>query len=201
MLKLFVVSVIFFSFLDADISIKDAWDTVEHKNNGIASSNDELSRVKLKQDSATSMYLPHISITGNYTHLDKEIELDTSGISSLAASLPIPLPIPSEIDLSKQDIFIANLHLLWPLYTGGKIDAMQEIYASRVDEAKALSQMKKDKTFLKLVKYYYGVVLANSLYKTRNDVKNALKLHYEHAQKLKEQGQIAKIELLNAMEN
>jgi outer membrane protein TolC len=171
---------------------------VRNKSDALSASKDDVLRSKLKSSSAKSMYLPSISVTGSYTHLDKPFDIDTGKISALSSSLSMPIPIPSTIDLSKDDIFLANLHLLWPLYTGGKIDAMQDIYASRVDEAKALGEMQKDKTFLKLVKYYYGVVLANSLYKTRLDAQKALSLHLQHAQKLKEQGQIAKIEVLNA---
>ena len=55
-----------------------------------------------------------------------------------------------------------------------------------------------DKEFLKLVKYYYGVVVSLSLYKTRLEAQKALKIHYENAKKLKKHGQIANIELLNA---
>jgi outer membrane protein TolC len=110
----------------------------------------------------------------------------------------IGLPFPSEIDLSEQDIFLADLQLLWPLYTGGKIDAAQDIYAAKVDESEALHQMKKDKAFLNLVKIYYGVVMSKSLFQTRQEVQNALDIHYQHAKKLIAQGQIAKIELLNA---
>jgi len=58
--------------------------------------------------------------------------------------------------------------------------------------------MKKDKIFLKLIKIYYGVVITESLLNTRKEAQNALAHHYENAKKLKESGQIALIELLNA---
>ncbi len=184
--------------LNASMSIQEAWHNVSVKNDGLKSTEDDVKRAKLKSESAASMYLPSVNIIGSYTHLSEPVNIDTSDVSNLLASLPIPLPFPTEIDLTKQDIFLADLHLLWPLYTGGKIDAAQDIYAAQVDEERAKQEMKRDTEFLKLVKYYYGVVVSKSLLVTREEAQKALKLHYENAQKLKEQGQIAKIELLNA---
>jgi len=184
--------------LFASMNIEDAWRLVESKNSGMQASQNDMKAAKLKQKSAKSMYLPSISLIANYTHLDKPIDIDTSGVSQLMASLPIPLPFPSSLDLSKQDIFLADLQMMWPLYVGGKIDAAQDIYSAKLDEAKAMHEMKTDKEFLKLVKYYYGEVIAEALYKTRSEALKALQLHYENAQKLKVQGQISQLELLNA---
>ena len=186
------------------MSIEEAWLYVEQKSDAIRSANDGQSIAKLKEESATSMYLPEISLSGSYTHLSKPIGTDTHSVAeSISSALPLTSALMSalpnhQMDFSQQDIFIANLHALWPLYVGGKIDAMQDIYSAKSDEAKALLEMKKDEEFLKLVKYYYGVVVAKSLYETRKESQKALQLHYENAKKLKQQGQIANIELLNS---
>ena len=197
-MKIFVSLSLLATLLLADMSVKSAWESVELKNSGVKAIGDDISRAELKKESAKSLYLPSISVTGSYTHLSKPVNVDTADISALLASLPVPLPFPTELDLTKQDIFLADLNVLWPLYTGGKINAAQDIYAAGVNEAKALGEMKKDIEFLKLIKYYYGVVVAFSLYETREEALKALNIHYENAKKLKEQGQIAKIELLNA---
>ena len=148
---------------------------------------------KSKRESAKSMYLPSLSLTGSYTHLSDPIKLEDQ------IDLPLNLGVvPFRLDLSKQDVFIANLHALWPLYTGGKIDAAQDIFAAGVDEAKALKEMKKDKEFLELVKLYYGVVVTKSLYETMLQSQKALRQHYENAKKLYENAQIANVELLHA---
>jgi len=196
-LRIFLaLSLLSFSLL-ANISIQEAWQKAELHNEGVKASSSDVTRAELKKSSAESMYLPSVTITGSYTHLSEPVKIE--GELDLS-TLPIPLPgaIPFKMDLSKEDVFLADLHLLWPLYVGGRIDAAQDIYAAQISEAKALKEMKKDSEFLKLVKYYYGVVVSESLYKTRVEAKKALQIHYENAKKLKEQGQIAKIELLNA---
>ena len=197
MKKLLSISLLSLS-LFGDMSIQESWQRVESTNDGVKASTSDVTRAELQKSSAESMYLPSVTLTGSYTHLSEPVNIDTSDVSVALASLPIPLPFPSEIDLTEQEVFLADLHLLWPLYVGGKIDAAQDIYAAKIDEQKALKEMKKDTEFLKLVKYYYGVVVSESLYKTRLEAQKALSIHYENAKKLKEQGQIAKIELLNA---
>jgi len=184
--------------LCAEVTVSQAWQKMQNSSDGLAASHNELTRAQLQKNSAESMYLPSLSLNASYTHLNKPINIDTSGVSDFLGSLPQPIPFPSEIDFSKQDIFLADLQLLWPLYTGGKIDAAQEIYSAKVNEAQALHEMKKDRAFLKLIKTYYGVIVSQSLYQTRQNVQKALQLHYDDAKKLKEQGQIAMVELLNA---
>ncbi len=183
--------------LFADMSIQEAWKYTSANNNSLKAGSADVSRAELKRESIKSMYLPSVSLTGSYTHLSEPIGIEGE-IDLHNLPLPIAYSQSFRIDLSEQDIFLADLNLLWPLYTGGRIDAAQDIYAAQVSESKALASMKKDVSFLKLVKYYYGVVVADSLLKTRIEGQKALELHYINALKLKEQGQIAKIELLNA---
>jgi len=180
------------SVVCADITIEEAWQSVKKNNKALHASYDDVQVAKLKQNSARSMYLPNISLTGSYTHMDKPIDLDTSDVSMIIPSFP------NSIDLSKKDIFMADLQLLWPLYTGGRIDAAQKIYGAKVQEVQAMASMKSDEKFLQLVKYYYGSVVAKRLYETRKDGYRAYKLHFENARKMYERGQLAKVELLNA---
>ena len=177
----------FVSLLNADMYIKDAWQKVLHVDEGLKASSANIERSKLLKESAKSMYLPEISLDGTYTRLDKELNIDLSFLG----------PIPP-IVVSDRDVFTAKLSLLWPLYTGGKIDATQDIYSQLEIENKAKMKLDKDKAFLKLVKVYYGVVMSKSLLNTRKEAQSALEHHYQNAKKLKEQGQIAMIELLNA---
>ena len=193
-----IISLLLTTGLFAQISIQNAWQQVLTKNDALKASHADITHSTLKKESAEGMYLPSISITGSYTHLNDAIGLDTSGVSSFLSSLPVPVPFPSEIDFLDQDIALVDLQVLYPLYMGGKIDAAQDAYAGKVAEARAKHRMAKDKAFLQLVKLYYGVVMTRSLHKTRFESQKALQVHYEHAKKLKEEGQISRAEVLNA---
>jgi len=186
------------STLFAQVNIQHAWQQVLSKNDGLKASKADIRHSRLKKESAEGMYFPSVSLSGSYTHLDDAIGLDTSAASALLGSLPIPIAFPSEIDFLDQDIAFANLNLLYPLYTGGKIDAAQDAYAGKLSEAKAKHRIAEDKAFLQLVKYYYGLVMTRSLLQTRKDAEHALQIHYSHALKLKEEGQTSRAEVLNA---
>jgi len=184
--------------LSAGISIERAWENVRHKHNALKASQADITHARLKQESAEGMYLPSVTITGTYTHLNEPIGFDTSELSSALGALPFPLAFPSEIDFLDQDIVLVDLQVLYPLYMGGKIDAAQDAYDAKNAEAKAKHRIAEDKAFLKLVKLYYGVVMTKSLYYTRVESEKALQIHYNFSKKLKEEGQIARAELLNA---
>ena len=195
-----IVFMLFTTGIFAQISIQNAWGNVQSRNDGLKASHADILHAKLKQESAEGMYMPSVSLTGSYTHLDDSIGADISGLSNIVNSLPLPIPIhlPSKIDFLDQDIVMVNLNVLYPLYMGGKIDAAQDAYMAKIAESKAKHRMSEDKAFLELVKVYYGVVVTKSLLKTRQESQKALQLHYEHAKKLKSQGQISKAELLNS---
>jgi outer membrane protein TolC len=91
-----------------------------------------------------------------------------------------------------------NANFAWPLYTGGKINAANE--ASRIysEEAELHHAQKEGELLSELVTRYYGLVLANQAYKVRQQVAETMKKHLFDAQKLSEQGQIAKVEFLHA---
>jgi len=111
---LICITVLLFS----QISIKNAWQRVERENDTLKASYADIKHSKLKQESAKGMYMPSVTVTGSYTHLNDTISLDTSGISSILGSMPIPIPFPSEIDFLDQDIALIDLQVLYPFYNG-----------------------------------------------------------------------------------
>ena len=194
-MKKTLLLLVFISFLNANITIKNAWQKVLQVDEGLKASKMEVEHSYQLKKAARSMYLPDLSLSGSYTRIEKELAIE--GDIDLS-SIGIPISVPYNLPLQDQDIFIANLSLLWPIYTGGKIDAAQDMYAAQEQETKAKYQMEKDKSFLKLIQIYYGVVISEALLKTRVEAQNALTHHYENAKKLKSAGQVASIEVLNA---
>ena len=197
-MKILSLLVLFFFTASAGITVKHAWSRVQKLHHGLKAAAYDVHRMRLQSESIDGLGLPTLSLTANYTHLNEPVGLDISDLSGTLNSLSLPIKIPSEIDFLDDDIVMIDLHVLWPLYTGGKIEAAKDASAAKVYEAIAQSKMEKDKVFLKLVKYYYGVVMMKSLYQTRLESEKALRLHYAHAKKMKKQGQITKLELLNA---
>jgi outer membrane protein TolC len=100
--------------------------------------------------------------------------------------------------IQEKQFATVNANVVWPLYTGGKINAASK--ASRINEEEAgLKEKQKEGELLsELATRYYGLVLAEQACKVRAQVADAMKKHLFDSQKLSEQGQIAKVEFLHA---
>ncbi|QFI39244.1 TolC family protein [Moritella marina ATCC 15381] len=180
----------------AAIDFSEAWYQVAQKNDALQAKKEEVKHSEALQDAAKSLYLPNVDITGSYTHFDKPVEIDTSGVG---AALPIPLPITlPNLPLTNQNFAHSSLNAVLPVYTGGRITAAQDIRQAQVDEAQSNYNLATRATFTQLVQYYFGVVLAEQVYQVRLDAVDALADHLSHAIKLEQQGQIAKVERLMA---
>ena len=197
-MKKLVIFLAIISGLYANISINEAWQKVLKVDEGLKASEAESLHVQKLKEAKKSLYLPEINIGGSYTRMQMPLAIDTHIPDITIPGLGTLPGKTIHTELQDQDVFIANLSMFYPLYTGGKIDAASDAYEAKANEAKAKHRLEEDKKFLKLIKIYYGVVIANEAYKTRLQAQNALLHHYENAKKLKEAGQIASIELLNA---
>ena len=91
-----------------------------------------------------------------------------------------------------------NANFVWPLYTGGKINAANKAAQIYEEEAGLHREQKEGELLSELATRYYGLVLAEQACKVRGQVAEAMKKHLFDSQKLSEQGQIAKVEYLHA---
>jgi outer membrane protein TolC len=91
-----------------------------------------------------------------------------------------------------------NANVVWPLYTGGKINAANRASQIYEEEAGLHAKQKEGELLSELATRYYGLVLAEQAGRVRQQVADAMKKHLFDAQKLSEQGQIAKVEFLHA---
>ncbi len=91
-----------------------------------------------------------------------------------------------------------NVNMIWPLYTGGKINAANSASKIYEEEAGLEKQQRKGELLSELATRYYGLVLAEQACKVRQQVADAMKKHLFDSEKLSEQGQIARVEFLHA---
>lgn len=188
-------------------SFEQAWQVVLNKSDALAAEQQNIERSVYLQDAASDLYLPSISLNANYTRLDHAVRvkpsevIDSMPIEDLSQVLDIPTTTLDGLftsTLTERDIFTSSIRALWPIYTGGRINAAQGIAAAQHDEARFLLTMKQLGKFEDLVKYYFAVVLSEQVLKTKKDVERGLNQHYENALKLEQQGQINKLERLQA---
>ncbi|MEF1281767.1 TolC family protein, partial [Vibrio fortis] len=194
----------------APLSFPDAWDLLQQNNNSLAAQQANVERYRHLQNATGSLNLPSVTLGANYTHLDSDVTINgeqfadsLSGVPSLGALGPALQPILGSLGgitstITEQDIFSSSIRAVWPIFTGGRITAAQTAAEGQSEEAQSQFLMEKQARYEDLTKYYFSVILAQDVVQTRLAVEAGLTQHRDFAIKLEEQGQIARVERLQA---
>lgn len=176
---------------------------------GLAAERANVDQAESRRQAARSLFLPQLDLGASYVHLEREIEPKgsdfnlgrvTTGEPGLDAIIQQVAQGISGLTLPllEQNQVRASITALWPLFTGGRISAAQDISAAQLDEAREQLRLKEQALFETLAERYFTVVLAWELLDTRERSRDSLARHHEHALKLEQQGQVARIERLSA---
>ncbi len=93
---------------------------------------------------------------------------------------------------------MVNAGFVFPIYTGGKINAANKAAKIKYEASEIESIEKSSELTGELVERYFGLILANQAVKVRQEVKTGMQKHFDDAQKLSKEGMIAQVEVLNA---
>ena len=151
---------------------------------------------------------PDVRLSGFAGRVSTTLSVDTGAIAQLANpvldSLP-PLPglnlpdIPPALNVDRVfDVRSLGLNTVWPLYTGGRLDAVKQIAAGRADEAGASVQAALDDASTQLAQRYFTVQLASKAWQLRSAAAEVAKEHQRMALKMEKTGLIARVERLKA---
>ncbi|MFA0193568.1 TolC family protein [Vibrio artabrorum] len=189
----------------APITFSEAWQILQKNNNSLAAQQANVERYQHLQKSTNSLNLPSITLGANYTHLDDDVTINGEQFSDSLSGLLFPIPpafagllggVTSTI--TEQDIFSSSIRAVWPIFTGGRISAAQNAAEGKSEEVQSQFLMEKQARYEDLSKYYFSVILAEDVVKTRQAVETGLTQHRDFAIKLEQQGQIARVERLQA---
>lgn len=202
-------------YSDNQITFQTAWEMVNARNNALKAAQENVEEAKFKQKGARDLFLPDISVTANYLYLDEDVKLSPDDIYANTPDEEQARLIGSLIagtyglsgeqfsaglttTIAEQENFISTLTMTWPVFTGGRILAAQRIAEGNVQEANSILEKETLEQFQNLVKLYFGTALTRTIFHTRHEVETGLKKHRDHAMLLEEQGQIAKVERMQA---
>ncbi len=93
---------------------------------------------------------------------------------------------------------MVNAGFIFPLFTGGKINAANKAATIKFEASEIESIQKSHELVSELIERYFGLILANQAVKVREVVKSGMEKHLNDAEKLAQQGIIARVEVLNA---
>lgn len=197
------------TLLAAPISFVEAWDILQQNNNSLKAQRSNVERQQHMQTATNSLNLPSVTLAANFTRLDSDVVVTGEQFADSLSGIPAGLaPLIGGLQsaglddvkstLSERDIFTSSIRAVWPIFTGGKISAVQSAAEGKTDEAKSKLAMETQARFEDLSKYYFSVLLAQEVVSTRKAVEIGLEQHQSYAVKLEQQGQIAKVERLQA---
>lgn len=204
---LFIASSSTFSVLSAPISFDEAWELLQENNNSLAAQQANLERYQHLQSASSSLNLPSVSLGANYTRLDTDVTVSGEQlVESTGSSINVPPAFAGIVDgllsttstITERDIFSSSIRAIWPIFTGGRISAAQTAAEGKTEEAKSQYAMERQARYEDLSKYYFSVLLAKDVLATRQAVEAGLVQHRDFSLKLEQQGQIAKVERLQA---
>lgn len=206
MLKITRLSALFTTFMSLSVYAKSvdfdsAWKNVLNNHNGIAAERMNVQRQESLASGTSDLNLPSITLSANYTYLDDDVTVSAEQVANSAGTSlsVIPIPIPNLTStLTERDIFTSSIRAIWPIFTGGRISAAESAAEGKTEEAQSQLKMKQQGSYEDLAKYYFSVVLANEVVTTYAEVEQGLAKHRNNAIKLQQQGQIAKVERLQA---
>ena len=105
-----------------------------------------------------------------------------------------------EWDILIQDQNFASLtaDFIWPLIMGGKVRGANQAANVEVEISEHALHQKEAVLMSELVARYYGLALGQKVTEVRKKTLQVMENHYSNAQKLYDNGMIAKVELLHA---
>lgn len=190
----------------APISFDQAWEILQQQNHSLAAERANVEHFEHLHNATASMDLPSVTLGANYTRLDHDVTLSlkqvadsAGGINAPAALAPLFTSLGSLTStITERDIFSSSIRAIWPIFTGGRISAAQNAAEGKKEEAQSQLAMEVQARYEELAKYYFSVVLAQDVLHTRLEVEKGLTKHRDNAIKLEQQGQIARVERLQA---
>jgi outer membrane protein TolC len=155
------------------------------RNEALMAAQDDVDQRMSERKAARGLRYPKAEIEMRHVFLDDPIQVGVD---------PIPLSLTVQDDQFDQ----GQMSVSWPLYTGGRIDAVNRATEARVDEARAQGRTTEEQLVTELAQRYFGLCLALRNRAVQTVKVEAMEQHAYRSRRLMEEGIIARVEHLNA---
>ncbi|WP_346862224.1 TolC family protein [uncultured Draconibacterium sp.] len=100
--------------------------------------------------------------------------------------------------IQEKNFATVSANFMWPVFTGGKIKGANDAADVQIEMSREDLRKTEGALLTELVTRYYGLALGVQVCDLRKQVLEGMQNHYNDAQKLFDNGMIAKVELLHA---
>ena len=198
-----------------DLSLEQSLTLLRSENKSLRIAGKEVELAKNEHQKLNAFWYPTISAAGAYVHMSNPIEVRQSlnqftdpAKEYVHSILPNDQFISSLLDkigqntltlpLISQNVTSIDANLTWPIFTGGK-----RIYAGKIGKKLvSVAEVNREQVSANqqalLIESYFGLRLGQRVVEVKTETYNSLKIHYDQALKLEQQGMINRAERLVA---
>lgn len=143
-------------------SLQQAWLQAEQSSNSLRAEARKVGAAHLQEQAAQAAAGPTLSVDAGWSRLDHtptarlDVSPLTQGLGALAARLPAAVDVP----LTDEDVRFANARLSLPVYTGGKLDALQQSAAAATSASRYGQEQARQALRLQVAEAYFNVLRA-----------------------------------------
>lgn len=198
-----------------DLSLEQSERLLRKENKSLQIAGKGIELARNEHQKLNSFWFPSVNTAGAFVHMSNPIEVRQSvskltdpAIDFVKTYIPDNDLIVSALEklgqntlslpLISQNLTSIDANVIWPLFTGGKRLFANEIGKRMVDIAEVNRNQVEAAQQSLLIETYFALRLGNRIVDVRQQTYDALKLHYDHAVKLEQNGMINRAERLFA---
>lgn len=185
-----------------ELSFSQALDTLLKENEQVLAAGAAEEEKYYEQKAAEGLYWPKLTATARVTKINDPVILNLNPIRDVILKLHPTVPsqlIPSFEETLQNDEFVkAQVNMVWPIFTGGKIDAANKAAEADLEAAKNSFRITRQSMTAALVQYYFGYQLVKRVADVRKQALDAMTEHRRQAVRLEQEGFISHAERLHA---
>lgn len=198
-----------------DLSLEQSERLLRKENKSLQIAGKGIELARNEHQKLNSFWFPSVNAAGAFVHMSNPIEVRQSvskltdpAIDFVKTYIPDNDLIVSALQklgqntlnlpLISQNLTSIDANVIWPLFTGGKRLFANEIGKRMVDIAEVNRNQVEAAQQSLLIETYFALRLGNRIVDVRQQTYDALKLHYDHAVKLEQNGMINRAERLFA---
>lgn len=171
-------------------------------NNSLKAVNKQAETQQYISKSLNGLRLPSINAYATGMVFDRKLDISFNDLrNGLANYLQVADPKVLgdwKVDVGKKEMAFAGFNAMWPIFTGGKINAAVQAGKIENEIAKKNIENTENRLISELAQRYFQVKLADEAYTVRKQVYEGMQKHLFNATKLEENGIIAPSEKLVA---
>lgn len=202
--------------LQLTMTYDDALQSAFMRNHAIAAQNYDIDYNRHMKKASWGLRLPQIQLDAVYVGMERDLfkfdfnDPKNAAVSAIAdyfqqQGTPLSpeivnglLGIDLSFSLQKKNFGVFGTTAVWPLYMGGKINALNRANKIKISQSENELNIVKADLFTETTERYWGLALATNLEGLYVDVVDCINSHYQDALKLEQNGMISKTERMYA---